>query len=65
MTARELQESLAEALDRPKVPRVWTHAGCGGWVLFSLAGGTCQQCGAGPLEPGQYVKPAAASKAAA
>ena len=30
---------------------VWLHVGCGGPVCFTLAGGWCQECGAGPLHP--------------
>ena len=54
---RDVQDSLLQALDRPAVPRVFIHAGCNGWVLFGVAGGICQQCAAGPLRPGEYVKP--------
>jgi hypothetical protein len=54
---RAVQETITQALVRPSVPRVFTHTGCGGWVLFDLKGGTCIECGAGPLEPGQYAKP--------
>lgn len=53
-----VQETLAEAMIRPACPRVWIHAGCGGWVLFSIAGGFCLTCHAGPLHPGEYAKPA-------
>ena len=31
------QETLDQALTKPAVPRVFTHVGCGGWVLFELA----------------------------
>ena len=53
----EVQDSLLQALDRPAIPRVWVHVGCGGWVLFELRGGFCQHCGAGPVPPGEYRKP--------
>jgi hypothetical protein len=62
---REVQESITEAMVKPAVPRVWAHVSCGGWVLFELAGGFCLHCEAGPLVPGQYVKPAAAAERAA
>jgi hypothetical protein len=40
-------------------PRIWAHVDCGGWVLFSLAGGFCGECRSGPLTPEQYAKPTA------
>ena len=52
-----VQETLEQAAVRPSVPRVFVHLGCGGWVLFSLAGGKCLECGAGPLKPREYAKP--------
>lgn len=39
--------------------RIWAHVGCGGWVLFTLAGGFCTECGSGPLSPAEYAKPTA------
>ena len=55
----DVQETIAEALVRPGEPRVWAHVGCGGWVLWSLLErGKCIRCGAGPLHPGEYEKPA-------
>lgn len=55
MTA--VQESLLDALIQPKTPRVFTHVGCGGWVLFRVDGGHCLTCQAGPLHVGDYQKP--------
>ena len=55
MTA--VQETLDQALIQPATRRVWVHVGCGGWVLFRVAGGTCLSCGAGPLHPAEYAKP--------
>lgn len=52
-----IQETFDEALTRPGARRVFAHAGCGGWVLFDLAGGTCLHCGTGPLHVGEYQKP--------
>lgn len=57
--SRAVQETIGQARFRPSVPRVFIHVACGGWVLFDLEGGTCLECGAGPLEPEQYAKPAA------
>ena len=53
-----VQETLGHALTRPSVPRVFAHVGCGGWVLFEIRGGFCLSCGAGPLPPDEYAKPA-------
>ena len=52
-----LQETLGQALVRPGERRVFTHNGCGGWVLFDLAGGYCIACGAEPLRAAEYSKP--------
>jgi hypothetical protein len=60
MTA-PVQETIEQALIRPKVPRVFEHVGCGGWVLFSLAGGFCLECQAGPLTPKEYDTPGGAT----
>lgn len=57
---RPVQETLNQALFRPSVPRVFIHVGCGGWVLFEIPGGRCLECGAFPVRPGQYAKPAGA-----
>ena len=59
MTALPGQQTLQEALTRPCERRVFVHAGCGGFVLFGLEGGTCLHCGSGPLHVGDYEKPAA------
>lgn len=56
---RAIQETIGQALIRPSVPRVFIHVDCGGWVLFSLEGGTCLECGTGPLTLEQYAKPTA------
>lgn len=56
-----IQETFDEALTRPAARRVFVHTGCGGWVLFDLAAGTCLSCGAGPLHVGEYRKPVAAA----
>jgi hypothetical protein len=56
-----VQDTITQALVRPSVPRVFTHNGCGGWVLWDLEGGFCLDCGAGPLRPGEYRKPGAAA----
>lgn len=58
---RIVQETLDQALVRPSDRRVFAHSGCGGWVLFSLDGGHCLACGAGPLHVGEYEKPEAAA----
>jgi hypothetical protein len=52
-----VQETLDQAAVRPSVPRVFVHLGCGGYMLWSLAGGFCLQCKAGPLKPAEYAKP--------
>lgn len=54
MTA--LQQTITQALTRPSERRVWVHKGCGGWVLFDLAGGRCLHCEAAPLHVGEYEK---------
>ena len=56
-----IQETLAQALVRPGERRVFTHDGCGGYVLFDLAGGQCLSCGARPLRAAEYSKPRAAA----
>ena len=56
-----VQETLAQALARPRERRVFTHDGCGGWVLFDLAGGQCLSCGARPLRAAEYSKPRGAA----
>jgi hypothetical protein len=56
-----IQESLEQALTLPSVPRVWTHVDCGGYVLFTLQGGMCLHCKAGPLHPGEYEKAVSAA----
>jgi hypothetical protein len=58
---RVIQETITQALVQPAVPRVFIHLECGGWVLWSLAGGFCLECGAGPLKPGEYDKPGLAA----
>jgi len=58
---RLVQETITEALIRPAARRIWMHVGCGGWVLFDLAGGQCLSCGTGPLHAGEYEKPQAAA----
>jgi hypothetical protein len=52
-----VQDTLEQALVRPSARRIWVHLECGGWVLFSLAGGFCLECDAGPLRPEEYAKP--------
>jgi hypothetical protein len=52
-----VQETLGQALVRPSERRVFTHDGCGGWVLFDLQGGYCIACGARPLRAAEYSKP--------
>lgn len=54
-----IQETLDQALTKPSARRVFTHDGCGGWVLFDLQGGWCLHCDAGPLHVGEYGKPTA------
>lgn len=56
-----VQETLDEALISPAVPRVFAHIECGGWVIWSVAGGFCTRCHAGPLPPSEYQKPGGAS----
>lgn len=56
-----VQETLLQALVRPGERRVFTHDGCGGWVLFDLAGGYCIACGAEPLRATEYSKPQTAA----
>lgn len=60
----QIQQSLDEALVSPSTPRVFTHRDCGGFVLFSLDGGWCLSCTAGPLVHGEYAKPGRAVRAA-
>jgi hypothetical protein len=55
------QETLDQAITRPSVPRVFAHVGCGGWVIFELAGGYCLTCQAGPLKVTEYAKPGEAA----
>lgn len=61
MTAIQLPLFSATAPPTSLTPgrRIWAHLDCGGWVLFSLAGGFCTECGSGPLSPAEYAKPAA------
>lgn len=53
--AAPVQETILQALVSPQVPRVFIHSGCGGWVLFSLGGGQCLECGSYPL--GSWPRP--------
>lgn len=55
------QETLGQALVRPSERRVFTHNGCGGWVLFDLQGGYCLACDAAPLRATEYHKPQTAA----
>lgn len=52
-----VQETIFQAMVRPGERRIFTHNGCGGWVLFDLAGGYCIACGAEPLRATEYSKP--------
>lgn len=56
-----VQETLGQALVRPSERRVFTHNGCGGWVLFDLQGGYCLACDAAPLRATEYHKPQTAA----
>ena len=56
-----VQETILQALVRPGERRVFTHDGCGGWVLFNVAGGYCLACGAAPVRPADYHKPQTAA----
>jgi hypothetical protein len=56
-----MQETLAESAARD-TERIWVHDGCGGgWVRFTLRGGFCMRCDAGPLKSAQYAKPGGAA----
>ena len=55
------QETLDEAMVRPSARRVFTHNGCGGYVLFEIDGGHCIACGAAPVRPAEYSKPQTAA----
>ena len=55
MTA-PVQETLEQALVQPAARRLWTHNGCGGYVLWNLQGGFCLHCHAAPLHAGEYEK---------
>lgn len=56
-----VQETLFQALVRPSERRVFTHDGCGGWVLFDLQGGYCLACDARRLRSAHYHKPQTAA----